>query len=70
MIEKAKWITIDNALCSRDGKERKSLSSRESFDESDSRQGCDLPKYVINLEIDWNGDIQIVRYKLVSHVYN
>jgi hypothetical protein len=28
----------------------------------------DLREYAMNLKINWNSDIQIVKYKLVTHV--
>lgn len=69
MSEEVKGIAIDNAFCSRDGKEKKSLSSWESYDGSDNGQGHDLLKCVAaDVETNWDGDIQIVRYKLVPHI--
>lgn len=67
-LKEAKEIVIENALCSKDRKNRKSLSSWESSEGSGSGHGHDLLEYAANMKTDWASDIQRVRYELVSHV--
>jgi hypothetical protein len=65
-----KEIAIGNTFCSKNGKERQSLSSLKSFEGlASGLRRRDLQEYVVDLKIDWDGDIQRDTYELVVRYY-